>query len=163
VSVDFSTLKSPPQGTGLLHLPLKALALAYRVRGFLFAGTLGFITDAGMTFQLMDLAQLSPFQARPLAMFCAIAVTFVVNRRLTFANTSQGTTREFLRYLSVNILGASVNYTLYSLVLLTLTALAGDLVPQSLAMLIGLFLGSGIAMVVNYKGFQHFAFRKAKS
>ena len=126
MSVDFSTLKSPPQGTGLLHLPLKALALAYRVRGFLFAGTLGFITDAGMTFQLMDLAQLSPFQALPLAMFCAIAVTFILNRRLTFANTSQGTTREFLRYLSVNILGASVNYTLYSLVLLTLTALAGD-------------------------------------
>jgi len=157
-----SFLKRPPQGTGLLYLPLKALALAYRVRGFLLAGSLGFVTDAGMTFQLTHMANLSPFQARPLAMFCAIAVTFMVNRRLTFAHSSQGTAREFLRYLSVNILGASVNYTLYSLVLLTLTALAGDLVPQSLAMLIGLVLGSGIAMGVNYKGFQHFAFRKAK-
>ena len=163
MSVDFSTVKSPPQGAGLLHLPLKALALAYRVRGFLFAGSLGFVTDAGITFQLMDLAKLSPFQARPLAMFCAIAVTFVLNRRLTFAQSSQGTTREFLRYLSVNILGACVNYALYALVLLTLPALAGDRIPQSVTMLAGLICGSGIAMVVNYKGFQHFAFRKSAS
>lgn len=167
VPFDVSGLKASPWEkvwpqicVNILH---QSLALAYRVRGFLFAGSLGFITDAGMTFQLTHLAKFSPFAARPLAMFCAISVTFMINRRWTFAQSSQGTAREFLRYLSVNILGACVNYTLYSLILLTLTALAPDLLPQSLAMIVGLVCGSGLAMVINYKGFQNFAFRKTSS
>ena len=157
-----SGLKTSAQSNPFGQFVLKSLALAYRVRGFLIAGSLGFVTDAGMTFELTHVADLSPFQARPLAMFCAITVAFLINRRWTFAQVSQGSAREFMLYLSVNLLGASINYTLYSLVLVTLTRLAPEQVPHSLAMLIGLVCGSGLAMFINYKGFKNFAFGKSK-
>ena len=123
----------------------------------------------GVSGTLVDLVVLyasAPFfgwyGARLLSFFVAATSTWGLNRRYTFAadmksagradeRLASGGWREYLRYLLSMLLGGGVNYTVYAVVLLC--------VPVSGAPLLGVALGSGAGLGLNYLAARHFVFR----
>ena len=102
------------------------------------------------------------YGARVLSFFVAATSTWGLNRRYTFASdvnsagrpderSASAGWREYLRYLLSMLLGGSVNYTVYAIVL--------SWVPLPGAPLLGVALGSGAGLFFNYLIARHFVFR----
>lgn len=119
--------------------------------GFVLAAVLAFITDAGILETLTRFAGLSPFLARPLGIACAIVVSWLVNRSITFAMTSPPTVREFTRFAAVSWTAQAVNYTVFSLILLA----APQVYPFT-----ALVLACFVSMFVSYAGYRFGVFRR---
>lgn len=85
---------------------------------FGFAGSIGFVVDAGLTQLLVGVAGADPLLARLVGVAAAIAVTFSYNRSITFADRSGGAPGPaLLRYLAGNSAGLVANYTAFMLCL----------------------------------------------
>ncbi|MBB2751375.1 UNVERIFIED_ORG: putative flippase GtrA [Rhizobium aethiopicum] len=117
---------------------------------FTIAGGIGFLVDAGMLSALLHLTSLGPFLARLVAIACAMAVTWVFNRRYTFDRSGRTLAAEGFRYGSIGVTAALVNYGLYSTLLLSLPAL------QPLAAMV---IASIASMVFSFFGYSRFVFR----
>jgi putative flippase GtrA len=120
-----------------------------RISRFILAGGVGFVADAAMLALLMAVTPLGPFLARILSIGFALAVTWLLNRHLTFAPSSRGTAIEGARYGGVGVVSSIANYLVYSALLVALP----DLPP-----LAALAVASLAAMVLSYLGYSRLVF-----
>jgi putative flippase GtrA len=126
-------------------------SLMDRIKRFAFAGATGFVVDASVLLGLTVLAGVDPFSARIVAITTAAFVTWQINRNFTWAKAKDGAAREGVRYASVVLTAAAINYAVYSGALL----LIAGLWP-----FIALCIGTGTAMIVSFFGFDRFAFKR---
>lgn len=120
--------------------------------GFVLAGLLAFATDAGVTKLLTSLTTLSPFAARPVAIFVAMLVSWVLNRTITFAEACPPSWSEFSKFAAASFGGQVVNYLVFAC-LLTLRPATDTTLAIAIA--------SGAAMFVAYAGFRFGVFKKS--
>lgn len=121
---------------------------------FCLVGTVGFLIDAATLQGLMALG-LGPLVARLFSFLLAATGTWLLNRRYTFDSTApRGLWREWLHYLAVNGVGGGINYFCYAVALLTLETVRAQPV-------LGVAIGSVVAMVFNYLANKHLVFRTA--
>ena len=136
----------------ILHRLARLRALNTRFLRFCLVGVIGFALDAGTLQLLISGAGLDPFVARLGSYLVAATGTWWLNRRITFIKGSCGAcVNQWLHYLSVNGVGAGINYGIYVLSLLTL-----DMVRQT--PVLGVALGSALALIFNYVANLHWVF-----
>jgi putative flippase GtrA len=123
-----------------------------RVANFLLAGSAGFCADALVLSALVNRFGWSPFTARAVSFSIAMAITWYLNRRMTFKDRpSRGMGPELARYALVQIGGVVVNYGVFS----ALVTLWGQAARWPV---IALVPASAIAMCFTYVGMHFFAF-----
>jgi putative flippase GtrA len=120
---------------------------------FGIVGVVGFIVDAGVLQALVSFGGWGPITARLVAVPTAVCATWVLNRTITFPESHAGPAlRSLLRYFAVSAAGAGVNFCVYTLLVFASPAMAArPILP--------LAIGSVVALMVNYLGSKHFAFR----
>lgn len=125
----------------------------FRFLRFGLVGTLGFVVDAGVMQLLVSFAGVGAIEARAVSIPTAVLATWALNRTFTFGQTADDPVlRSLVRYAAVSAGGATVNFIVYSaLVLASSTLAARPMVPLAFA--------SIVALVFNYLGSKHFAFR----
>lgn len=116
--------------------------------GFVLAGLLALTTDATILESLTH-AGLHPLLARPAAIAIAMVVSFLVNRRITFAMPGCPSLREYARFAAVSWSAQAVNYAIFGAILIARPATAP---------LLALVLASLVAMFVSYFGFRYGVF-----
>jgi len=86
---------------------------------FSLAGVAGFLVDAGIVW-LFTMAGVDPFTAQIVAFTLAVTVTWLLNRRFTFAHhASPNWVREWMHYVAANSVGAMVNNGIYAILVLS--------------------------------------------
>lgn len=119
---------------------------------FSMVGVVGFAVDGGVLQALVSLGGADPVLARAVSLPLAVWATWFLNRRFTFEG-SGGALASFLRYVVVSLGGAGVNLCTYTALVLSSSAMAArPLWPLAVA--------SIVALVFNYLGSKHFAFRR---
>lgn len=119
---------------------------------FAVVGAAGFVVDAGVL-QLLLLDGWGLVPARSVAIPVAVLATWLLNRAFTFRDARSGPAwASLVRYAGVSAVGALVNFGVYSALVLLLAWMA----QRPLA---ALAVASVVAMLVNYLGSRHFAFR----
>lgn len=116
--------------------------------GFLLAGLLALTTDGAILQTLIHFGW-HPLAARLLAIAVAMIISWLVNRRVTFAMPGRPTWREYTRFAAVSWTAQAVNYTVFGAIII-----AHPPTPPLLA----LVLASLVAMFVSYFGFRHGVF-----
>lgn len=114
---------------------------------FVAVGGAGFVIDAGLTLALIA-AGVPPLLARPPAILAAMAFTWLANRTLTFRVRREKSMMEAIRYGTVAVFVALVNYLIYSALTL-----------HGVAPFIAIVIATALAMFLSYFGYKHFAFR----
>jgi putative flippase GtrA len=120
-----------------------------RILRFAAVGGVGFLTDAAVLALLLATSPLGPFVARVLSIGCAMTVTWLCNRTLTFQASDRGMLHEGTRYGTVAVAVSVFNYLVYSGLLIAMPWL------QPLAALI---VASGAAMALSYLGYSRLVF-----
>ena len=136
---------------------------------FLAVGVAGLVVDLGLLF-LLERAGLPLAGARAVSLPCATLVTWLLNRRHTFARSGRKAHHEALRYAAVALAAQSVNYV-------AALAIAGVLrgTPHLAVMILALaprashaidllaaFAGAVIATLFSYTGQRYFTFADAR-
>lgn len=121
---------------------------------FFVVGTLGFLTDGGLSQLLVTSGGLSPFIARIPAFLVAVLVTWWLNRKYTFkVGASHPYLKSFLAYLSGNLIGISINLGIYYTAIALMPSLgAWPIIPVA--------AGSIAAMLVNFSLAKWWVFKK---
>lgn len=127
--------------------------LTRQLKNFAVAGISGFLTDVGVLY-LANLLDIGLYVGRVISFLCAVFVTWQINRRFTFvAYSQQSTWCEWWRYLSAMIFGGLVNFSAYAVTL--------HIAPANRwTALIGVAIGSGFAMVVNFVSSKFWVFEQ---
>lgn len=120
---------------------------------FAVAGGTGFLVDAGMLLLLLHFTALDPYSARIIAIATAMFSTWLVNRNFTFQKGSRSVASEGLRYGSVGISSALLNYAIYAAAL----SLIPDLRP-----IFAVVIASAIATIWSYVGYNNFVYGSQK-
>ena len=121
---------------------------------FIAAGLLGLLVDVGVLYGALALGS-GWFAGRALSFLCAVWVTWQFNRRFTFTQRAgMSTWEEWWRYLSAMLLGGVVNYSAYSLVVLTLPY-------HPWLPLAAVSAGSLAGLSVNFLSAKYFVFRRS--
>lgn len=109
---------------------------------FGISGVTGFIVDSGVLYILKG--SLGPYVARIISFLSAAFATWLFNRAITFRSRKSGhsTAREFGIYLSLMLIGGSVNYGVYALLIARYALIAQYPV-------IGVAAGSLAGMTIN--------------
>lgn len=118
--------------------------------GFVLAGCLALATDALILQGLHVGLGLTPFLARIPAIACAMIVSWLVNRTVTFASADPPSLREFAKFAAVSWFAQAVNYAVFAAILLALPGISP---------LAALVTASLVAMFVSYLGFRFGVFR----
>jgi putative flippase GtrA len=135
----------------LIELPARMASLQNFLR-FGLVGVIGFVVDAGVLQALVSLAGWGPVEARGISVPVAVFATWLLNRSITFRRYDGPAWRSLARYAAVSAAGAAVNFVVYTLLVLASAVMAArPLAPLAIA--------SIVALVVNYLGSKHFAFR----
>jgi len=87
--------------------------------GFLLAGTLAFLTDALVLMVLTREAGLDPLIARLFAIASAMAISWLINRTITFRVGVPPSAGEFLRFAALAWITTALNYAIFAAVPLT--------------------------------------------
>lgn len=110
------------------------------------------MVDAGVLYLALACG-LGPFAGRAVSFLAAVWVTWRINRRYTFrGRVERSVWAEWWRYLISMTGGASVNYAVYSLVIVA--GRHGPVLP-----LLGVACGSIAGMAVNFFAAKFWAFR----
>ncbi len=122
---------------------------------FAVAGVVGFGVDVAVLYLAAPL--LGWYGARVLSFLAAATTTWVMNRHLAFGDRHSETTvwREYASYLATMLGGAVVNYGAYVLVL---HSVSGRWAPM-----LGVAVGSGAGMVVNFFAARYLVFKARRS
>lgn len=115
---------------------------------FLIIGGAGFLVDAGLTMLLIKLA-IDPLLARVPAIGAAIIFTWLANRSFTFQIRTRRSVPEAIRYVSVALSAAAVNYALYFL-----------LIMAGLHPLVAISAATALQTGFSFFAYRHFAFRE---
>ena len=81
---------------------------------FCIAGGIAYLVDAGVLMALSDGLGMNPYLGRVFSFLAAATTTWWLNRRFTFQVTTRATRAEWVRYVSLMVLGAAVNYGAYA-------------------------------------------------
>ena len=124
---------------------------------FFVGGVIGFFVDAGIVQLLVSKAGMDPYLAHVISFLCAATVTWIWNRRYTFAAHGGHHSRraEWMRWMAAMSGGALVNYGTYALAVWQF-----PLVHAWPAL--GVAAGSVTGAGVNYLGARHFVFAKPR-
>ncbi len=116
---------------------------------FAFVGGLGFLIDACITLALIGRG-IDPFTARIVAIALAMMVNWRLHRAVTFgaSDTSQAT--EGIRYFTVALLAAGLNYAIYVALLL--------FVPF-ITPLMAIIIAIGTVTALTFLGYRNLVFR----
>ncbi|WP_164871716.1 GtrA family protein [Solirhodobacter olei] len=125
----------------------------HHIAAFAGSGLLSLAIDAAVLTLLTRWAHISPFLARVPSVGLAMVAGWLSNRRFTFGLSTPPRFAEFLRYAAASGLAVSVNYAVFSALLL-MTAIG----PLS-----ALVIASGIAAGVSYAGYRCFTFKPPRS
>jgi Predicted membrane protein len=119
---------------------------------FSLAGVAGFLVDAGVVWVLTR-AGVGPIMAQAVAFTMAVTVTWLLNRRFTFAHhASPNWLREWLHYVAANSVGAVVNNGVYALLVLTVAMFSKEPV-------LAVATGSLAGLVFNFTASRTLVFR----
>lgn len=93
---------------------------------FCIAGTAGFVVDYSVVMILGGAFSLHPLVARIFSFICAAYTTWVINTILTFSKRGYNHLKlsHFFAYLATMVIGLSVNYAVYAVLLFLLKDLA---------------------------------------
>lgn len=122
---------------------MKRLAL------FAISGGGGFLIDAGMLWLLLHFTPAGPLLARAVAILMAMSFTWFFNRTFTFGASGRSVVGEGMRYGTVAIVTALLNYGLYAALLISMPLL------QPLAALVFASIG---AMGLSFIGYSRYVF-----
>ena len=134
-----------------LHTPAKRL-IGRAPKGslrFLSVGVSGLAVHTLLFTALFRLAGVGDKPSWWLALCVATAVTWTLNRRLTFAPSGRGHMAEAVRYIVVTVVAQGISYGVF----LALGGLEPHL-PRTLALIVG----AGVATVFSYTGQRFFTF-----
>ncbi len=81
---------------------------------FAMVGVIGFFVDAGVLRFVVAILGLNLYSGRVVSFLCAATVTWALNRTFTFRHRG-APAAQWLRFVSVNALGAAVNFGTYAL------------------------------------------------
>lgn len=117
-------------------------------------GGVGFAVDTAALYLLARGAGLDLYSARVASYLIAASVTWWLNRHFTFETTARPSAGEWVKYVTLNAVGALVNYGIYAAAITwTATARAEPVIAVA--------LGSAVAMVVNFLANRHLVFRNS--
>ncbi|MCP4001092.1 MAG: GtrA family protein [Gammaproteobacteria bacterium] len=119
---------------------------------FVAVGAAGFIVDATILAILVHGYQWGDYTARLVSFAVAVTVTWLLNRNYVFADTQTHNRRsEYTRYLTVQGIGITINFLVYSLCISNNPLM--DRWP-----VLALAVGSTVALIFNYIGARIFVF-----
>lgn len=116
---------------------------------FSLVGSLGFAIDLSVLVILSS--YLGPHISRPLSFICAVSVTFIFNKRITFR---QSRPPSFLLYLAGQSTGFLINFAVYEMVLLLLSA--------TYDLYVAFVMGSLAGLIFNFLHAKYRVFRHEK-
>ena len=93
---------------------------------FVLVGGVAFVVDAAIVQWLVVGMSLNPYLARVFSFLTAASLTWVLNRRYTFEAKAQPSSREWLGYLGLMVIGGGVNYATYALLIASVDVVAGQ-------------------------------------
>jgi len=125
------------------------LQLSKQLARFALVGGLGFLVDFGITLLLIEFG-MDAFVSRVIAIPLAVLTTWRLNRAITFGASTTSQASEGVRYFTVAILVAMLNYTIYAGLLITVKN-----IPPGFAIMIA----TGFATVFSFLGYRLFAFK----
>ena len=115
---------------------------------FLQVGAIGFAIDAGVLWFLVYQLGIPPVLARAGSFLATIIVTFVLNASYTFNVHLR--TASMTRYMTIQFMGAGINFLTYSWLVLY--------GPLQARPLLSLVVGSALASAHNFVMMRHFVF-----
>ena len=124
-----------------------------RLASFAVAGGTGFVVDATVLVLMMRFTPLGPFTARIVSVIAAMLTTWTINRTVTFGRSGRHIVQEGARYGFVALIGAALNYGIYSGLLLA--------APETISPLLALVIAVGLVTVFSYLGYSRFVFKRA--
>lgn len=122
---------------------------------FFIVGVTGFAVDATLLALFTHVLGWGPIVVRIPSYAAAVCVTYFLNRHYTFGATSVPHSRAFPAYITANIFSQSVNFLLYSAMVLWMPLMHTYPV-------LALAVASGCVMVLSYYLSKHVAFKKAE-
>lgn len=123
-----------------------------RLLKFALVGVAGFLVDAGLLTLINPLV--GPYSGRLVSFAAAVFTTWLLNRRLTFADRRGAGPlwREFAAYFAAMAVGGAVNLAVYTL-LVTFVA------PVAQIPALGVAAGSLAGLIVNFALAHRFVFK----
>ena len=124
---------------------------------FAAIGAIGFVFDGGILTVLDSVYGINLFYARLVSFSVAVTVTWYLNRHLTFVGGARNRPgREWGRYAVVQSIGALLNMGIFFWLIIAFEALAEwPVIPLAFA--------ASIALIFNFFGSRHIAFRHGRS
>jgi putative flippase GtrA len=126
---------------------------------FAIVGSIGFVVDACLLTLFARVLEIPIYLARVMSFFFAVVVTGTLNRKVTFSNrfpAERAAGSAYLRYLGVQISGATLNYLVFVAALWVRPGwISFPTIPLAMASL--------VAMIFNFLGSRYFAFANDSS
>jgi putative flippase GtrA len=136
-------------------------ALGKQFLQFALIGGLATFVDLGALWVALHLFQWGPYVGRVFSFLCAASFTWFLNRTFTFKGIRNlPIVVEYFRFLGVAIVGGTVNFAIYSLVIYAgpkVLTLSPDL--KTALPYLGVILGSGGGLFFNFTGSRLAVFR----
>lgn len=117
---------------------------------FLLVGGSGFVIDAGLTYLLVQL-DIASWLARIPAIALAMTYTWLANRTFTYRVGTDRSAGEAVRYASVALALAMINYLIYL-----------ALVRKGVWPVAAVTLATALQVVMGFYGYRYFVFRKSR-
>lgn len=143
----------PSEGKGIPMRDIVSKSRILRLASFAVAGGTGFVVDATVLMLLLRFTPLGPFTARIFSVAAAVLTTWTINRTVTFDKSGRHIVHEGVRYGFVALIGATLNYAIYSGLLLA--------APETIPPLVALVIAVGLVTVFSYLGYSRFVFKRA--
>jgi len=117
----------------------------YRLLLFAGCGAAGFVVDTSILWVLVRLVGINPYASRMVSYIAAVTTTWMLNRRFTFCSSGPRA-REFMHFVTVNVVGALVNYLVFAAIVST-WGIGGFIPVEAVAAgsLAGLFLNYSLS------------------
>jgi putative flippase GtrA len=112
-----------------------------RIMSFVLAGAAAFVVDASVLAAGVEILALDPMWARAASFSCALTVSYILNRWITFQDRPAHQ-RSAVLYVVCSLASAILNFGLY--------ALTVNLSSSALAPYAGLLIGVGSGMILNF-------------
>jgi putative flippase GtrA len=127
---------------------------------FASVGALGFVVDAGFLLIFTSSLQWPPMMARVASFLISLVATWPANRAWTFRGERGASAKRLAaeagRYFAVQLVGAAINFLVFSLMI---TAFG----RQPFELLMAITAGSAAGLAVNYGGARAFVFAQARA
>jgi putative flippase GtrA len=124
-----------------------------KLAAFAFAGGIGFLVDIGVLRLMLQTFDITPFTARIPAIIAAMSTTWMINRTLTFGVSGRSLHQEGGRYFAVALIGVTLNYLIYSLILIV--------APQGFLPELAAAIAVACVTIYSYLGYSRFVFKNS--